>query len=230
MIKDEKLYQCAFCKKKFKSDKTFIRHKCEQQKRDESLRTVQGQAALSYYQEWMRLQQKRVPDIRAFLKSHTYKSFMRFAEYVKRTELPEPKEFIKLMIKQNYLPSMWHFPEVHTIYMNHMDNSVPPMKLVRITMFTLDDISNFYNCEIGDVFNYVYPGEVIDLVSKRKLSPWVLLPSAKFRGFLNKIHKTHPEHFAHLDSLIRASYWMKKFKTHPDVMKEIDKIIKETNL
>lgn len=230
MIRDERLYECAFCPKKFRRESAFIKHKCEQMKRDESLRTVEGQAALSYYREWLTLQQKKVPDDRAFLKSSSYKAFIRFAEYVKRSDLPRPKEFIRLMISKNFQPSMWHIDQVHTIYMEHLDNTVPPKTLANITMRTLLTMSDFYDCDIGDVFNYAYPGEVIDLVKKRKLSPWILLPSEKFRQYINKIQKTHPEHYKHLHIIIRADYWMKKFQKNPDALNEMKNIVKELNL
>jgi len=230
MIKDERLYECIFCHKKFKRESAFIKHRCEKMKRDESLRTVLGQSALSFYREWLKVQNKRVPDDRAFINSSSYRAFMRFAEYVKKSEMPSPTEFIKLMIKNNYQPSMWHIPEVHTIYMEHLDNAIPPVDLARITVNSLLDLSDYYRCDIGDVFNYTYPGEVIDLMKKRKLSPWILLKSKKFRAYLEKVKKSHPEHFTHLGNMIRVEYWRRKFQKDPKAVETMEKIVKETNL
>lgn len=230
MTRDERLFECSFCRKKFRRENAFIKHRCEKMKRDEALRTPQGQAALSYYRKWLNYQQKRVPDDRAFINSSSYNAFMRFAEFVKKSEMPTPEEFIRLMLKKNFQPSMWLINEVHSIYMEHLDNNVPPKQLANITMATLCDLADYYDCEIGDVFRYAYPGEVIDLIKKRKLSPWVLLKSSKFMAYLGKIHKSHPEHFNHLSVLIRTPYWKKKFQNDPDSLRTMEIIVKETNL
>ena len=218
-------YQCHLCHKKYQQERAFIQHKCTQMKREEELRTPIGQAAWHYYQDWMRLQRKRVPDDRTFLKSYHYRSFNKFAEFVKKLKLPSPQLFIKLMIARTYMPSMWCSDEVYAIYMEHLDRNGSPKEHVDITIDTLCKIADDKNCEVNEVFEILTSGEIIQLIKQRKLSPWMLINSKQFWQFVLATQKKAPEHYIILGSIIRTDFWTKRFAEHPQAVESIKKII-----
>jgi len=225
MNKKEAPYQCHYCHKRFQREQYFIRHKCKMMEREEKLRTSLGQSAWRYYQEWMRLQHKRVPDDRAFLKSNYYLSMNRFAEFVKKLSLPSPDIFIKLMVNKDYPPALWTRDDVYAQYMEHLDRSVPPIQLAKLPARTLDTLADILNCDISEVFNYLTPSEVIELIKQRKLTPWILLRSKKFLSFLVKTKKEHKEQFIILESIIRPRYWKHQFAEKSKTVETMDKIV-----
>lgn len=218
MKKEEAPYQCHYCNKRFQRESSFIKHKCKQMEREEKLRTALGQAAWHYYQSWMRLQRKRVPDDRAFLKSRYYLSFNRFAEFVKKLNLPTPENFIKLMVENDYPPTLWTRDEVYAMYMEHLDRSVSPRELADITAQTLDKLADALECDISEVFDLLNPSEVIELIKQRKLSPWLLLNSPKFFKFLQKVSEENKDQFIVLEAIIRPKYWGAQFQKKPKVV------------
>ena len=225
MTKDEALYQCHYCNKKFKYEKCFLQHKCKMMEREEALRTPIGQAAWNYYQDWMRLQHKRVPDDRAFLKSKFYESFNRFAKFVKQADLPTPQTFMKLMIQKDYPPYMWHMNEVYVEYMEHLYYNIPPKEHAEITTETLLKIADAADCDVSEVFDILNASEVIEFLKQRKLSPWILLHSSKFFQFLVKTKKENAEQYIILESVIRPNYWAGRFQKRPDIVKFMKKIV-----
>ena len=225
MKKEEAPYQCHYCHKRFQRESNFIKHKCKQMEREEKLRTALGQAAWQYYQDWMRLQRKRVPDDRTFLKSQYYNSFNRFAEFVKKLSLPSPDTFIKLMIDNDFPPTLWTRDEVYARYLEHLDRSVSPKQLAEITAQTLDKLADILECDISEVFEELHPNEAIELIKQRKLSPWILLNSQKFFVFLQKVNKENMEQFIILEAVIRPKYWGEQFQKKPKVVKFMKTIV-----
>lgn len=214
MIKNEALYKCGYCGKKYKREKLFLQHKCKQMIRDEQLRTPIGQAAWRFYQDWMRFQRKRAGDDRMFLNSRYFPAFIKFATFVKQTDLPTPKKFIKLMVTENYQPTMWLIDEVYAIYMEHLDKSRSCNEQLDITLTTLDKVAEAYDCDISEVFDHVSGSEVIELLKQRKLSPFVLIASKKFNNFLVHVSDNNTEQFIILERLIRANHWLSYIHSH----------------
>lgn len=198
--------------------------------REERLRTSIGQAAWQFYQDWFRYQRKRVPDDRAFLKSQYFESFIRFAEFVRNTSLPSPDIFVKLMIEKNYTPTMWLIDSVYAQYMEHLELRASPQVHAEITVETLMAIADAAECDVSEVFDVMTGSEVIELVRQRKLSPWVLLLSDKFKEFLINLHKKNREQYIVLESLIRYQHWMKRFEKRPDDVRYMKKIVAELGL
>lgn len=232
MRKTDYIHQCQHCHKRFKTEKWYMNHSCKGMERERALRTNVGQAAWNYYKDWMRLQRKRVPDDpQTFIKSNYYHSFNRFATMVRKLKLPSEDIFIKMMVDKNYLPTLWTNDEVYINYLRHLDNAVPPKKLVSITVETILELSELFECDTGEIFNYLDGNEVIELVRERKLSPWILLRSSKFLNFVKKLETINKHQFAILNTLMDPGIWKKRFSKHPDVVKWItEEIIPEMRL
>lgn len=229
-MNDEAVYKCSYCGKRYQREDAFIKHKCKQMIREEGLRTPVGQAAWRFYQDWMRFQHKRVPDDRTFLNSRYYNSFMKFANFVKQTDLPTPEKFIKLMIKENYHPPMWLIDEIYVIYLEHLDKTRSPSDHVTITFHTLAKISDEYGCNISKIFEEISSSQLIELIKQRKLSPFVLLASKKFSRFLVKTSKENKEQFIILTRLIRVDHWKKYIERHKKMFDTIKRHVTEMDL
>ena len=227
-MKDDSPYQCHYCGKRFKFEQRFIKHKCKAMLREENLRTPLGQAAWSFYQDWMKFQRKRVPDEKTFLKSNYHESFNRFAAHVKKLNLPNPHTFIKLMIQRDFPPTMWTRDETYAIYMEHLDRVISPVEHAHITTDTLLRLADIFECKEGDIFDQLGASDVIELIKERKVSPWLLLHSPKFMIFFRD--KTNPEQKIVLESLIRPKYWATQFQKKPNAVKMMKEIVKEMDL
>lgn len=229
-MRHEAVYKCSYCGKRYQREDAFINHKCKQMIKEEELRTPLGQSAWHFYQDWMRFQRKRVPDDRTFLKSRYYNSFMRFAEFVKQTDLPTPEKFIKLMVQENYHPTMWLIDDVYVIYLEHLDRFRTPSDHATITFRTLFKASNEHDCDISQIFEEISSSQVIELIKQRKLSPFVLLASKKFNQFILKISNENKEQYIILTRLIRFNHWKKYIERHKKSFEQIKRHVAEMDL
>jgi hypothetical protein len=178
--------------------------------RDEEFRTPEGQAAWLFYQKWMKAYRRSVPKSSAFLHSKYYNSFMRFAAFSKKAKLPDVDMFIWVMKDRDISPTIWTNDQVYSLYLEFMDRKAPPSKQAEITINTLFELADDYRCGVDEVFDNIQANELIQLLRQRRLSPWLLLHSDKFKQFF--INQTNTEERIIMETIIRPAYWGKKFQ------------------
>jgi len=206
----EKRFECKFCKTKFAIEQRFINHRCKQMIRDEEFRTPEGQAAWLFYQKWFKAYRRIVPKSSAFLHSKFYNSFIRFTHFSRKVNLPDVEMYIWLMRDRDISPTIWTNDQVYALYLEFMDRKAPPAKQAEITVNTLFELAEEHKCEVADVFDHLQPNELIHLLRQRRLSPWILLQSDKFKQFF--VNQVSSEERIIMESIIRPAYWGKKFQ------------------
>lgn len=221
-------YQCKFCKTRFVHEDRFIRHRCKQMIRDEEFRSIEGQRAWAFYQSWMKAYRRMVPSAKSFLHSKYFNSFMRFVNFAKKVHMPDTDAFIWLMKEKDISPTIWANDQVYALYLEFMDRKVAPKRHAEITINTLFDLADEHECSVEDIFNSLTPNEVIDLLRRRQISPWILLHSTKFKEFF--VNETSSEEKIIMESIIRPPYWKSKFQANPDAVKVMQLYVTELKL
>ena len=216
-------FTCKYCHRTFVSEDKYLAHECKQMKRDAELKSPQGQAAWGYYQQWMRQMKKLPPPAQSFVTSKYFRTFMNFTKFVKDVDLPMPDKFIWFVTQKQFTPTMWMSDDVYTLYLEFLDRKVPPLEQAKMSMNTLLNYADRRDFDVAEFFNRVEPYEVMHMVRVRKLSPWILLTSKKFKQFY--IERTNDEQRMILESLIRPSYWAEKFKESPETLAQIKQIV-----
>jgi len=221
-------YKCDFCGNHFVMEDRFLKHRCKHMIRDEEFRTMTGQAAWLYYKAWMKAYRRMVPKDKAYLKSKFFNSFMKFAAYVKKMKIPDTDGFIWLMKQKDISPTIWTNDQVYTMYLEFMDRKVAPKRHAEITIDTLFNEADERHISVSDIFEHITPNELIQLMHRRQVSPWLLLNSKKFKTFF--IKSTSSEERLIMESIIRPKYWATKFKDNPKAVQNMQTYAKELNL
>ena len=182
------LWHCAYCGHDFVHEKVFMSHRCKEKDRHEELRSPIGQAAYSYYREWMRLQKHSIPPIETFAESKFYTTFIKFAKHAAKVHIPSVNQFIRVMVENGKVPpGLWCRDNVYSMYLKAYDAAVTPIDQFMNSLQVLEELA----AELKVPLSEVYPAVGIDtlekLIKKRKLSHWFLLASGKFRAYLLKL-------------------------------------------
>jgi hypothetical protein len=223
----QSIYECAYCETTFKTESRFMQHRCKEMIKAEEFKTITGQNAWSFYQKWMLAQHKTVSNPASFMKSRHYNAFIKFASFVKKIGLADVDVFIQMMKDKSIQPTLWTNDQMYSLYLEYMDRNTTPTKQANLTMKTLSKIADDLDCDISEVFNVAHPTDILETIRSRKLSPWILLRSVKFRAMLERISDEERNLFEHL---IRPSYWSAKFQLNPDIVKKMSAYVKEMNL
>ena len=221
-------YECNFCHSSFEREGNYLKHRCERMKRHEEIKGPIGQAAYQCYSDWMKAHKRMVPAVDVFLTSRFYKSFIRFAKYIKQLNIPDVQVFIRLMKEKDISPTIWTNDQVYALYLEYIDRRLTPIEQAQITIDTLFKIAEERDCSTEDIFTVLHPNEVLQYLRERRLSPWILLHSPQFIKMLNE--NCSKEQQAFFEALIRPHYWKLKFANHPKYVELMKKYASELNI
>lgn len=212
-------FTCKFCTKGFTSETLYLRHKCKEMKKHEEFQSPIGQAALGYYQRWMRVMKRNPPAGAAFMSSRYYRTFINFAIFVAKVSLPTPDKFIWLMHEKDFPPTMWTNDAAYTQYIEFLDRKATPMDQATVSIRTLLNIADTHAVDIADVFTVIKPMELMHMIRTRQLSPWLLLHSKKFKMFFRD-NMTDEQRII-MEALINPDYWGEQFEDKPEDVEKI---------
>ena len=196
-------------------------HTCTQMERSKEIQTIVGQQSYRLYCYWLEKQRKKAPPIETFLVSTYYGTFIRFVEWSRDTGIPDNKKFIDLMIESKLSPSLWKRNEAYQIYMDYVDKRSDPLDQVAITIETISALSEGLGIPHGDVFGVFSCGEITELIQQRRLSPWLLFCSSKFREWTKTLRD---DQRMQLMKNIGVGFWSDRLEKFPDTVKYIKEI------
>lgn len=215
------MYDCKYCRKRMVNERAFMAHRCTQMERAEQQNTLIGQTSYLFYKLWFDELKRKAPSHETFLTSAYYRSFTKFAEFVKEVNLPNPEKYVELMVEQKLAPALWTRNEAYSAYLGWADKQSPPMDQAAITVETLQTLAEQLGVTTGEVFDRLDYGAILTLVQQRKLSPWLLLCSKRFKEWLGKRSIDEQRNFMRL---IGVEYWAFKMERAPTVVRELKDI------
>lgn len=226
MIADYK-FECQFCKKKFKLEHNYMDHVCKQMIRDKEIRTPIGQAAWNMYQTWMRAQRKAVPKIQTFLESRYYATFVKNAKFVQKVGIPDVDVFIRYMVENKMPPALWKNDEIYASFLQHIDNRQSPEQQAKTTIEYLFKVADDIGVDVSEVFDHMTAEDIIPLLRRRQISPWILLASSKFKAL---VQRATDEQKMILSTMIKPDVWKRKKQENPTASEKMKVYVKELNL
>lgn len=210
-------WHCAFCLRDFQTEPGLMNHHCKERERLELLKSPTGQAAYGYYSEWMRLHKRSVPPQEKFLDSRQFNHFVKFVDWAEKTAIPNPHQFIKLMVDSNTLPVMWCRDTTFMLYLQWYDNAYPPEQQFIETFDYLKRIAAEEKILLCEVFEHFTAFEMASLIRRRKLSPWLLVLSPKFLKWLQTLP---PHELDVVNEAVNFNAFSQKLRDRPDLARE----------
>ena len=184
-------WTCDYCTHDFVSERVFMNHRCRERERLDELKSPTGQAAYIYYAEWMKLNRRSVPPIETFAASSFYSTFIKFAQHVHRVNLPAPLTFIRAMVENGKVqPSLWCRDNVYALYLNGYDNIVHPTTQFLTSLDLITELAKEHEVALPNIFDALGVDKILDLVKRRKISPWFLVASTAFRTYMKMCNET----------------------------------------
>lgn len=220
-------FLCHFCNRRFKREVLFLKHDCKKKRRQQEIRTPIGQAAYSYYREWMRIRRFKEQSAAAFIDSNFYNAFINFAKMVQATNIGKPERYIQLMVECDIPPVLWCRDNAYAIYLDWVDTLSDPMDTVQNSIEYLIEMGKKLGVDLPNIIDALGSQQVLSLIRQRRLSPWVVFNSKKFGDMLRALSQDELKAF---NLVINSSYWAKKFQGNAELVQQIKNIIAEMGL
>lgn len=224
----EARYTCKYCHKVFVQESKYLAHQCKQMKREEELKSPNGQTAWHYYSLWLRQMKRMPPPAQSFLTSKFFRTFINFVVFSKKVCLPKPEKFIWFMVQKDFPPTMWMNDDVYVMYLEFVDRKLSPIEQAKMSIETLFGVADKHEIEISEVFTVLKGHDLIHMLRTRQLSPWLLLNSRAFKKVY--VNGLNDEQRIHMDHLIRPEYWGDKFEEHADSVVKIRQLTTEMGI
>jgi hypothetical protein len=171
---------------------------------------------------------KMPPQADTFLTSKYFRTFINIATFFQRVSLPKPEKFIWLMVQKDFPPTMWMLDEVYALFIEFLEYHTTPMEQVQLSIDTLFDEAEKRDVDVSEVFSKIHATELIQLVRCRRVSPWLLLHSKRFKQYF--VERMTSEQRMILESLIMPERWAERFEKNSKVVDTIKQCIRELNL
>lgn len=204
-----------------------MRHTCTQKQRAEEIRSPNGQAAFSFYNEWMKQKKFKEQSIDAFLASRYYRMFLNFAAMVKAAGIHEPIRYVALMVEKSWSPDLWCRPDAYRAYLEWVDKVESPMNQVASSIKVLMDIADKEEIGYGDVIKFLGSQKILHLIHQRKLSPWFVMNSTTMHNMLRALEREELNAFGRA---ININVWAARLEEHKELRTEIRALITEIGL
>lgn len=205
----QEFYECKYCKKLLKTEKAFLNHYCEENRRHDILSTNRGLLAFELFSRWLYIRSSRKATHENFKLSRHFNAFVKFAKYYKAIGgLSDLDEFLLFMIKNNILPTIWLDGKIISYYLMAMECIDPKGKIER-TVDTIFKICKKYECDTSEFYDNIEAHIMIGFIRMHKLSPWILLNS---KGFFQWLERLDGYDQNLMDEFIDCDEWSKKFK------------------
>lgn len=197
---------CEFCEKKFIDQAKYDKHSCEYKKRFKRLGTRLGMQAFSVYSHWRKLKGYAPIEKRDFIYSKHFNSCFSFVEFAKEKMLPDNNRYIEFAVVYQLTPSQWKSQLALEKYMEIYDKVYDPEEQAEITLQIMRDMAQIIKCELGEIFEYLYPIEVLKYIQSKRFTPWVLIFSSKFSEYLKIIDERDR---ITIQAAMNVDYWQK---------------------
>ena len=220
-------WNCEFCLRSFMTENGFMNHRCPEREKIEELKSPTGQAAYAYYSEWMRQQKRSVPTSDRFMNSRQYNFFMKFAAWSEKTAIPNPLQFIKVMVETGTQPVLWCRDTTFAMYLDWYDNAYPPIEQFLETLDKLSALATEYEVSLDNVYREIGARNIAKLVRRRKLSPWFLTVSKKF---LEWVQSLPADERGMVSDAVNFGAFAGKLKQQPELARELRAACESVNV
>jgi len=227
-----KFHQCEFCSKTFANEKNLSKHSCEYQKRYEYL-TEKGSGVTLYrlYIFWLKDKKRsvRYVDHHTFIHSTHYKPFIRFIQFAKKYSLPDKKLYISYCNSKNISPKYWDDQELYERFICYYDEIHPYYKQLETSFKTIFQICEWLELDDpSQIFSELDSKTVLELLRRRKISPWLFFNSEVFLDYLKT--KASASERDHVQQVTNPKRWRGIFESKPNERKKAIDIIKQMGL
>ena len=220
--------ECPHCLKKYVQEAAFNKHECEQMKRHKILRSTKGITAWGDYSSWLQLKGRRNYGQDRFVDSRVFIPFVRFVIFASKLALPSKKKFMEYMVELDVQPKDWSSNLVYDHYISEYENLLTPEEQAAVTVETIFELTRIFECEAHEIFIYLEPSSLIQIVQAKKMSPWILLFSRKFLGFV-KNEMTREQRIV-LGKFMDFDRWDMIFAKHPEEVEKMKTYVKALEL
>jgi len=190
-----------------------------------------GVVLFKLYKFWLKDKKRSVKyvDHQTFIHSTHYKPFVRFMEFAKKNSLPNKELYISYCNSRDISPKSWTDAKLYEEFIAWYDELYPYNKQLEISIKTIFQICEWLELDDpAQIFDELDSKTILELLRRRKISPWLFFNSAVFMDYLKtRASAVERDHIQLVTNPVR---WKTIFKDNPKKRRNAINLIKEIGL
>ena len=184
-------YQCKFCNKSFRREKTLSVHICTKKSRWGDRKTIGFKLGFRVFQTFYKLNtnSKAQKTEEEFINSNYYLDFVKFGKYLVELDPINPEDFIAFVMSNGVKIKDWRASYVYDTYLDQIIETELPERAIERTILVMEKWCKENNTMLSKFFETIDTNTATFLIRCGKISPWVLYFANKADNLFNRLNE-----------------------------------------
>jgi hypothetical protein len=214
---------CEFCGKSFARETTIAKHLCEPkrrwQERDNHGSRIGYASWIQFYNKHSNKKQK---DYNEFIKSAYYTAFIKFGNYCVDAQVVNVPRYVDWLLKNQISIDKWNKDSNYTKFIIEWCKTEDPFDGIARSIETFIELATEDKILAKDILRYGNKNKICFMITKGKISPWVLYHSESGKEFISNLDSTQEKMII---DYINPEQWAIKFTKSKHVIPEIKELL-----
>ena len=206
------MFECKFCNRSFKREKTLIAHMCEQKRRftnKDSKYVRLGFLAYNRFYEISQAVGSKKRTYESFAKSSYYTAFTKFGKHIIDVNAIDPEKFIDFVITSGVKLDKWCSDAVYETYIRELNKKETAERAVERGILLIQQWGMENDRPYNVFFREISKPRAIHWIKSGRISPWIIFNSTSVSELLNSFN----DHELNLvNEYLEPTFWSRKFQ------------------
>lgn len=222
-------FECQFCNKSFKREKTLAVHLCEQKRRHINRDDKYVRLGFLAYNRFYEITQgsKTQKPYEHFAKSSYYTAFTKFGRHMLEINAIDPEKFIDFVITASIPLDSWCKDSVYESYIRELNKKETAERAVERGILLMEQWGREHDRPFNVFFREISRPRLIHWIKSGRISPWIIFNCDSGDAAIASM--TDNEHHM-INEYLEPTFWTRKFSTRQDDVAFVQMVLKEAGL
>jgi len=222
-------FECQFCGKSFKREKTLAVHLCEQKRRWLNKDSKYVRLGLLAYNRFYELTQGATKEktYEQFAKSNYYTAFTKFGRHILEISAIDPEKFIDFVIRNSVKLDKWCSDSVYETYIRELNKKETAERAVERGILLMEQWSRENDRPYNVFFREISKPRLIHWVKSGRISPWIIFNCSSGSAAIDALSNQEQNLIM---EYLEPTFWTRKFSTRKEDVDFVQMVLKEAGL
>ncbi len=222
-------FECQFCNKSFKREKTLAVHLCEQKRRHINRDDKYVRLGFLAYNRFYEITQgsKTQKTYEHFAKSNYYTGFTKFGRHMLEINAIDPEKFIDFVITASIPLDSWCKDSVYESYIRELNKKETAERAVERGILLMEQWGREHDRPFNVFFREISRPRLIHWIKSGRISPWIIFNCDSGNAVIDKLTD---DELNIINEYLEPTFWTRKFSTRKEDVDFVQMVLKEAGL
>jgi len=222
-------FECQFCKKTFKKEKTLSVHLCEQKRRWINKDSKYVRLGFLAYNRFYEITQgsAKPKTYEHFSKSNYYTAFTKFGRHILEINAIDPEKFIDFVINNSVHLDKWCSDSVYETYIRELNKKETAERAVERGILLMQQWGREHDRPYNVFFREISRPRLIHWIKSGRISPWIIFNCDSGNAVIGTLTD---DELNMINEYLEPTFWTRKFSTRKEDVDFVQMVLKEAGL